>query len=99
MGLRSCSWGGEQSCCPSTVQSTPASHDLSCPHPTRAAGYAHALLAEGHSLEFFIEGGRSRDGRVISPKLGILSYVVDAVLDGALPQVGTKHRPDRSQGA
>jgi hypothetical protein len=41
-----------------------------------------ALLEEGHSLEFFIEGGRSRDGRVNSPKLGILSYVVDAVLDG-----------------
>ncbi|GAB4821238.1 hypothetical protein N2152v2_008284 [Parachlorella kessleri] len=49
------------------------------------AGYVRALLEEGHSLEFFIEGGRSRDGRVNAPKLGILSYVVDAVLDGGRP--------------
>lgn len=46
-----------------------------------------ALLQEGQSLEFFIEGGRSRDGRVNTPKLGLLAYVMDAVLDGALPKV------------
>lgn len=46
-----------------------------------------SLLEQGHSVEFFIEGGRSRDGRVNVPKLGLLSYVVDAVIDGDSKQV------------
>eukprot|EP00887_Chlorella_sp_A99_P000016 scaffold16.g16.t1 len=50
------------------------------------AGYVHALLREGQLLEWFIEGGRSRDGRVNPPKLGLLSYVVDAQLAGDLPK-------------
>ena len=33
-------------------------------------------------MEVFIEGGRSRDGRITLPRLGILSFVVDAFLDG-----------------
>ena len=32
--------------------------------------YIHNLLAEGFNIEFFIEGGRSRTGKLILPKLG-----------------------------
>ena len=31
-------------------------------------------------IEFFMEGGRSRTGKLLSPKLGMLSMVVDAGL-------------------
>lgn len=39
-------------------------------------------LREGNSLEFFMEGGRTRSGKVIMPKTGLLSIVVDALLEG-----------------
>ncbi|GMH43950.1 hypothetical protein BSKO_11884 [Bryopsis sp. KO-2023] len=52
------------------------------------AGYIEALLIHGHMIEFFIEGGRSRDGHIGRPKLGLLTYVVDAFLDGDLPRNG-----------
>ena len=48
--------------------------------------YVRALLREGLALEFFIEGGRSRDGRVNAPKLGLLAHVVDVACEGP-PQV------------
>lgn len=33
---------------------------------------------EGFNLEFFIEGGRSRTGKLLSPKLGFLSMIIKA---------------------
>ncbi len=38
--------------------------------------YVAANLAKGVSIEFFVEGGRSRTGRLLQPKLGMLSMVV-----------------------
>jgi glycerol-3-phosphate O-acyltransferase len=38
--------------------------------------YLGAILARGHSLEYFIEGGRSRTGRLLQPKTGMLSMTV-----------------------
>ncbi|GGY08724.1 glycerol-3-phosphate acyltransferase [Litchfieldella qijiaojingensis] len=35
--------------------------------------YLHRLLSRGHPLEYFIEGGRSRSGRMLSPRPGMLS--------------------------
>lgn len=61
-----------------TSRGTPDSHL----YKAVLAAYVHALLVSGHSLEFFIEGGRSRDGRVNSPKLGLLKMVVEAVEAG-----------------
>jgi len=29
------------------------------------------MMARGHSIEYFIEGGRSRTGRLLKPKTGI----------------------------
>lgn len=38
------------------------------------------LLNRGQSLEFFVEGGRSRSGKAYYPKGGLLSMIVDWVL-------------------
>ncbi|MCB9628105.1 MAG: 1-acyl-sn-glycerol-3-phosphate acyltransferase [Sandaracinaceae bacterium] len=43
-------------------------------------GYMRRLLVEGFPIEFFIEGGRSRTGKLLPPKYGLLSMVVDASL-------------------
>ncbi len=40
--------------------------------------YIKALLQENTPLEFFIEGGRSRSGKLILPKIGFLSILIDA---------------------
>jgi len=40
--------------------------------------YIYKLLQEGFNIEFFIEGGRSRTGKLIIPKLGLLSILLDA---------------------
>jgi glycerol-3-phosphate O-acyltransferase len=44
--------------------------------------YLKFLIQEGYTQEFFIEGGRSRTGKILTPKLGMLSALVDAFLDG-----------------
>ncbi len=43
-------------------------------------GYVHKIVREGFSLEFFLEGGRSRTGKLLTPKLGLLGMVVDAAM-------------------
>ncbi len=47
-------------------------------HPTVFERYLRELVALGYPLEFFIEGGRSRTGRLMRPKLGVLSMVLGA---------------------
>src|SRR5258708_4514845 len=42
--------------------------------------YMRRLIIDGWPLEFFLEGTRSRTGKLLPPKLGLLSIVVDAVL-------------------
>jgi glycerol-3-phosphate O-acyltransferase len=42
--------------------------------------YLAAIMARGHSLEYFIEGGRSRTGRLLHPKTGMLSMTVRSFL-------------------
>jgi glycerol-3-phosphate O-acyltransferase len=42
--------------------------------------YVRRLIRDGVPLEFFLEGGRSRTGKLLPPKLGLLSIVVDAAL-------------------
>lgn len=44
--------------------------------------YLKFLIREGYTQEFFIEGGRSRTGKILTPKLGMLAALVDAFLDG-----------------
>ena len=40
--------------------------------------YVHQLVEMGAPIEYFIEGGRSRTGRLLKPRLGMLSMSVDA---------------------
>jgi glycerol-3-phosphate O-acyltransferase len=44
--------------------------------------YLTYLIREGYTQEFFIEGGRSRTGKILTPKLGMLSAIVNAFLHG-----------------
>jgi glycerone phosphate O-acyltransferase/fatty acyl-CoA reductase len=41
--------------------------------------YISQLLGSGHYIEFFIEGTRSRTGKMLAPKFGILSTVASNV--------------------
>jgi glycerol-3-phosphate O-acyltransferase len=45
--------------------------------------YIHKLLEEGFNIELFIEGGRSRSGKLLMPKLGFLSILLNAFKNGA----------------
>lgn len=45
--------------------------------------YILKLLEDGFNIEFFIEGGRSRTGKLILPKLGFLSILLDSFKQGA----------------
>lgn len=45
--------------------------------------YIHNLLSEGFNIEAFIEGTRSRTGKLLLPKLGFLSILIDAYKRGA----------------
>jgi glycerol-3-phosphate O-acyltransferase len=42
--------------------------------------YLHLMLARGFPLEYFIEGGRSRSGRMLMPKAGILGMSVHSFI-------------------
>ncbi len=49
--------------------------------------YFRKLIRDGHWLEFFLEGGRSRTGKLLPPKFGLLKHVLEAVADGLQPDV------------
>lgn len=42
--------------------------------------YLGLMMARGHAIEYFIEGGRSRTGRLLQPKTGMLSMTVRSFL-------------------
>ncbi len=42
--------------------------------------YLHLMLARGFPLEYFIEGGRSRSGRMLMPRAGILGMSVHSFI-------------------
>ena len=44
--------------------------------------YLDRLFAKGYSVEYFTEGGRSRTGRLLAPKTGMLAMTVHSVLRG-----------------
>jgi len=46
------------------------------------SSYVKTMVHLGHNIEFFIEGGRSRTGKLILPKLGLLSILIQAVEEG-----------------
>jgi glycerol-3-phosphate O-acyltransferase len=44
--------------------------------------YVDYLIEKRFSLEWYIEGGRSRSGKLLPPRFGLLAYVVDAFRRG-----------------
>jgi len=44
--------------------------------------YLTFLIREGYTQEFFIEGGRTRTGKMLQPKLGMLSAITGAFCQG-----------------
>ncbi|EHD23222.1 MULTISPECIES: glycerol-3-phosphate 1-O-acyltransferase PlsB [Brenneria] len=44
--------------------------------------YLGELFARGYSVEYFVEGGRSRTGRLLEPKTGTLAMTIQAMLRG-----------------
>lgn len=49
--------------------------------------YVKKLIHDGIHQEFFPEGGRSRTGKLLQPRLGMFTWQVDAVLGGARDDV------------
>ncbi|MFZ5568919.1 MAG: 1-acyl-sn-glycerol-3-phosphate acyltransferase [Thermodesulfobacteriota bacterium] len=49
--------------------------------------YIYKILQEGFNIEFFIEGTRSRTGKLLMPKLGLLSIIVESYLKGACDDI------------
>ena len=42
--------------------------------------YMRQILSRGHAIEYFVEGGRSRTGRLLTPKAGMLAMTVDSYI-------------------
>lgn len=42
--------------------------------------YMHQILTRGHSIEYFVEGGRSRTGRLLPAKSGMLAMTVSSYI-------------------
>jgi glycerol-3-phosphate O-acyltransferase len=42
--------------------------------------YLRQILVRGHSIEYFVEGGRSRTGRLLAPKGGMLAMTVSSYI-------------------
>ncbi|ROV93153.1 hypothetical protein VMCG_08733 [Cytospora schulzeri] len=51
-------------------------------YTTLVQTYIDTMLQGGFNLECFIEGGRSRTGKLLSPKFGILGFIIDSLLSG-----------------
>jgi glycerol-3-phosphate O-acyltransferase len=49
--------------------------------------YVAYLIEKRFSLQFYVEGGRSRTGKLLPPRMGLLAYVADAYRQGASDDV------------
>jgi len=49
--------------------------------------YTKHILMEGNSLEFYIEGKRSRRGKLLKPKLGMLKILVEALVEKRVKEI------------
>lgn len=49
-------------------------------YPAVFTRYVDVMMGRGHPLEFFIEGGRSRSGRMLPPRTGMLAMTVRSFL-------------------
>jgi glycerol-3-phosphate O-acyltransferase len=49
--------------------------------------YLGYLVGKRFNLEWYIEGGRTRTGKLLPPKMGLLRYLVDAIEDAGVDDV------------
>lgn len=56
-------------------------------YPIVFSTYIRTILKQGFSIEFFIEGGRSRTGKLVMPKLGLLSIIISAFINGYVDDI------------
>jgi len=56
-------------------------------YPLMLHAYVRELMREGYFQEFFIEGTRSRSGKLFPPKTGLLKMLVESFLEEDLPEV------------
>jgi glycerol-3-phosphate O-acyltransferase len=56
-------------------------------YPVVFREYLIRIMEEGYPIEFFIEGTRSRTGKLIKPKYGMLDMIVRAYVSGRLEDV------------
>lgn len=49
--------------------------------------YLKVLVKQSININFYIEGGRSRTGKLLPPRVGMLSFLVQAVEEGDLPDM------------
>lgn len=57
------------------------------PYKLALREYLGHLVAKRFNLEWYIEGGRSRTGKLRPPRLGLLKYLTDALDDGRADDV------------
>ncbi|KAK5117377.1 hypothetical protein LTR62_005995 [Meristemomyces frigidus] len=53
-------------------------------YATLVQAYMDTLLQNGFNIECFVEGGRSRTGKLLQPKFGILSYFLESIMSGSI---------------
>lgn len=49
-------------------------------YATVVDAYIRRLIRDGYPIELFLEGGRSRTGKLLSPKFGLLNMIAEAAL-------------------
>lgn len=49
-------------------------------YPVVVEAYIRRIIRDGHTVEMFLEGGRSRTGKLLAPKFGLLKMLVGAAL-------------------
>ncbi len=51
-------------------------------YPAIFKQYLKMLISKNYHIEYFLEGGRSRSGRLLFPKPGLTSFIIEAVEEG-----------------
>jgi glycerol-3-phosphate O-acyltransferase len=56
-------------------------------YPLALKSYVQELMREGYFQEFFIEGTRSRSGKLFPPKMGLLSMMIESFIEDGIEDV------------
>lgn len=62
-----------------SLRKTYQGHDL---HEAVFKQYIKTLISEGYSIEFFMEGERTRTGKLVMPRVHFLRFLIEAIEEG-----------------